>query len=185
VSNEVSTLSSVTWCAGNNSDIKQGKKNYRSHTKCNIVSITLNSREGGQLTSGGEKPRHPERDRERDRGGQTKERDSQYTVMASIIDVCVNRLKDRSSTVVAALFNYRRCPAEECAFEHVFTAVVSTRDDPRIEEDRRLGALGRRRIWCRRYSTCPTRLTRWHRRYMIWRGRGDGGSHIAEPQGAE
>jgi len=55
VSNEVSTLPSVTWCAGNNSDIKRGKKNYRSHTKCNIVSITLNSREGGQLTSGGEK----------------------------------------------------------------------------------------------------------------------------------
>jgi len=48
----------------------------------------------------------------------------------------------RSSTVGAALFNYRRCPGEECALEHVFPAVVSTRDDARIEEDQGLGALG-------------------------------------------
>jgi len=44
--------------------------------------------------------------------GQTKERVSQYT--ASIIDRC-KPLEGRSSTAVAALFNYRRCPTEECA----------------------------------------------------------------------
>ena len=52
-------------------------------------------------------------------------------------------LQVRSSTVGAALFNYRMCPTEEFALEHVFPAVVTTRDDASLEENRRLGALGR------------------------------------------
>ena len=55
------------------------------------------------------------------------------------------RRVDRSMRVVAALLDYRQCPAEEYALEHIFPPVVSACDFTRIKEDRWFGELRRRR----------------------------------------
>lgn len=51
------------------------------------------------------------------------------------------RRVDRSPGVAAALLDYRQCPAEKYALEHVLPPVISACDFTRIKEDRRLREL--------------------------------------------